>query len=394
MRLKSIAQKYFLNSKTQLIRFWKNVPKEIYFILILFLTSKVFLTFCGLSSRIMMNDTYNSWYEWRYDKRQWLDIWSAWDSGWYLDIAQNGYSSGLVSDLPKKTCCDQSNIGFFPLYPLLIRLASNLEGNFHTAGIIISNSTLILSGIVLYMLIALDSSKNTARRSVLYMFLFPTAFILSSVMSESLFLFLSILCFYFARKERWFLSGISGFLLSLTRPTGILCLLPIAIFYLKSKKFKIDKDLLFLLLYPLGLFIFSTYLYFLTGDFLAYFHSKTNSWGTTVVNPFSLLLNFLISSPETAIISVFTMIEIVLSFYLLKKGYFEYAIYSFIMIVFTLINGPETAIGIPRMSSAIFPFFFSMALITGKGTKVLIPIFLIILQALFMMLWSVGVFIL
>jgi hypothetical protein len=44
-----------------------------------------------------------------------LDMWARWDSGWYLDIALNGYAlRGPIETT-------QSNVAFFPLYPLLIR---------------------------------------------------------------------------------------------------------------------------------------------------------------------------------------------------------------------------------------------------------------------------------
>src|SRR5437868_7459114 len=41
-----------------------------------------------------------------------INMWARWDGGWYLDIAQHGYSF-----VPAK----QSNVVFFPLYPDLIR---------------------------------------------------------------------------------------------------------------------------------------------------------------------------------------------------------------------------------------------------------------------------------
>ena len=47
------------------------------------------------------------------DAYPFVNMWARWDSGWYLDIAEHGYSF-----VPGK----QSNVAFFPLYPDLIRL--------------------------------------------------------------------------------------------------------------------------------------------------------------------------------------------------------------------------------------------------------------------------------
>ena len=156
-----------------------------------------------------------------------------------------------------------------------------LLGNTFLAGVIISNACLILTCIFLYKLVLLESDRKTALRSVKYLFLFPTAFILSAVLSDSLFLALLVSCFYYARKGNWFFSGVLGFLLSLTRSIGVFMVVPLLIEYLRVKKFnprtisihelkKIDRNILFLLLLPAGLTVFSVYNYYLTGDFFGF----------------------------------------------------------------------------------------------------------------------------
>lgn len=372
----------------------KKIPREFWFVVCLFLITRFALTFSGILSRHIFSDVYNSWYEWRYDDRQWLDIWSVWDSGWYLDIAENGYSSVLNSNLPKKTVSGQSNIGFFPFYPILIKLASYLTGDLHTSGIIISNISLLLSGYFLYRLVSLDLKKGLAKRSVIFLYLFPTSFILSGVFSESVFLLLSILVFYSAKKNMWLRSGILGLLLTITRPTGVLILIPIVYLYFVQNKYKIKKSILYFLFYPLGLMLFSVYLYLIVGDFFAYFHSKTNYWGVAVSNPFSVIINFLTYSFNTAIISVYIVLTLILIVFLFRKRYFSYALFSLSIILIALLNGPESALAIPRMSCAVFPFYISLAMVSdNRVMNNIIPIISIVMQFIFMMLWSVGVLI-
>lgn len=376
-------------------KFFKKIlntlPRNILiYIFAVFVISRLVLVVAGLTSRTIFSDTYRDWYEWRYSQQQWLDIWSVWDSAWYLDVAYNGYSIE-VSSLPK-TCCGQTNTAFFPLYPLLIRFVGNVIKDYPVAGILISNICLLLSAAFLYKLILLDFDQKTAKKSILYLFLFPTSFILSGILTESLFLFLTILCFYFARKNNWMYSGIAGFFLALTRPTGIFLLIPIVYLYLRQNRFKIHKNLAFLLLFPAGMTVFSLYLYRLTGHLFAFSHAE---WGAKLSNPITVLFQLFSTPAITRVVGIVTLLELLLllfAFY--KKTFTEYLIFSLLIIVLPLINGIKIAVGIPRMSSIVFPLFLSLALISGgRIINWMMPLLLIIIQIIFMMLWSIGVLI-
>src|SRR3972149_6412408 len=358
------------------------------YILLLFILTRLVLVFAGLISRNIFSDTYNNWYEWKYTKVQWLDLWSVWDSAWYLNVAEKGYSP-TPADLPK-VCCGQANTAFFPLYPMSVRILGNLTGSFYNSALLISNISLIFSGIFLYKRVLLDYKKDVAKDSVLFMFLFPTGFVLSGIFSESMFLLLTILSFYFAKKNKWFFSGISGFLLSLVRPTGVFCLLPIAYIYLKQNRFKLNINVLSLLFYPAGLLLFCVYLYKLTGNPFAFSHSE---WGARLSNPFTVLYELLTVSDATLVLGLFTILELLLLLYTyLKSLHIEYLMLSLIVVLLPLINGIQIAIGIPRMSSAVFPLFLALALTSkNPGVKKILAVVLISVQVTFMMFWSVGV---
>ncbi len=134
--------------------------------------------------------------------------WHRWDTGHYLSIAVRGY------DAPWRTA-------FFPLYPLLERVLMVLTHNPFTAGLLISNLAGLGMLIVFYRLVKEDFDHERALRTVLYLSVFPTAFFFASGYNESLFLFLSLLSFYFMRRGSWWLAGISGFLATLTRSAGL-----------------------------------------------------------------------------------------------------------------------------------------------------------------------------
>ncbi|CAN5732329.1 hypothetical protein BH23CYA1_BH23CYA1_16680 [soil metagenome] len=165
-----------------------------------------------MTSRRVLETGYGKQFSW--SKYSWLDIWGVWDSYWYLDIAQNDYST--VSSIPGNP--GQTNFPFFPLYPLLMKLLSQLTGGeYFFAGIFISNVCLLVSGHLLYQLIEPDTDCKTARLSVKYLLLYPVSFILSGVFTESLYLCLLLLCFYLAQRRRRMLAAPASIRHGMTR---------------------------------------------------------------------------------------------------------------------------------------------------------------------------------
>ncbi len=151
----------------------------------------------------------------------WHNIVTAWerfDALWFLRIATGGYVDG-----------DGSAV-FFPLFPLLIRgLSPILGGHPLAAGFLVSHAATFGSMVALYFLTAGEFDERTARRSVLYLALFPTSFFLLAPYSESLFLLLALVSLWAARRRWWWLAGVAGAGASATRNLGILLVIPLAI---------------------------------------------------------------------------------------------------------------------------------------------------------------------
>ena len=256
--------------------------EEVKYIISLFVSTRIVLTAIGLVSYTVLPTGYGkqvSWSAWR-----WLDLWGVWDSLWYMDIAQNGYSTlSKLSEFPAQT-----NLAFFPLYPMLMKgLGDLMGGHYFLAGLLISNTCMLIACFLLYQLVQMQWNKAIARRSVKYLFLFPVSFILSGVFTESLFLCLSLLCFYLAKRRQWWLAGLFGALMSATRTLGVLIALPLLFEYLKSLDFqprRIRSNGLFLALIPLGLLAFCVYSYQITGDFL-FFKTNQAAWGRELMSP-------------------------------------------------------------------------------------------------------------
>lgn len=147
-----------------------------------------------------------------------VTAWERFDALWFLRIATGGYVDG-----------DGSAV-FFPLFPILIRgLSPILGGHPLAAGFLVSHLATFGSMVALYFLTAGEFDERTARRSVLYLALFPTSFFLLAPYSESLFLLLALVSLWAARRRWWWLAGVAGAGASATRNLGILLVIPLAI---------------------------------------------------------------------------------------------------------------------------------------------------------------------
>ncbi|MDQ3986614.1 MAG: hypothetical protein M3280_08975 [Actinomycetota bacterium] len=137
-----------------------------------------------------------------------------WDALWFLRIADSGYAE------------DDASAAFFPAYPVVVGgLSAVIGGHPLPAALIISHIALFAALVVLYLLTRLEYDEDAAKKTVLYMALFPTAFFFFAPYSESMFLFFaaaSVLC---ARTGRWSWAGVLGALAAATRSIGI-ALLP------------------------------------------------------------------------------------------------------------------------------------------------------------------------
>ena len=202
----------------------KKMPASFTYTLVLFLASRLMLTVVGVIGYNVIGHRDIG------QLRDYFNIWGVWDSQQYIDIARDWYPHAA-----------SSAYAYFPLYPLLMKLLALVINNYYIAGLIISNVCLFIACFYIYRLVSLESDEHTARRAIKYLFLFPTAFILSAVMTESLFLALTIACFYYARKHAWLASGILGMLAALTRPYGVVIFIPIAYEYLSSAGFNLKN---------------------------------------------------------------------------------------------------------------------------------------------------------
>lgn len=195
-------------------------------------------------------------YPWQtFPDNHYLDSFFRFDSAWYNEIIQTGYSYN-----PEK----QSNVAFFPLYPILVKAIASLTSlSVPISGLLVSNLCLIFALIFVYKISNIYLNKRGCEKVLILMLVFPTSFFYSCFYTESLYLLTTAACFYFFLNKKYFWSGFFGFFASLTRVTGVIIFLAFAIEllwkYLKKKELP-KRESLFLLLIPCGLIAYMVFL--------------------------------------------------------------------------------------------------------------------------------------
>jgi hypothetical protein len=202
--------------------------------------------------------------------------WERFDGLWFLSIASNGYVDG------------NGSAAFFPGYPLLIRALSPLLGDHSlAAALLVSNLAAFGSMVVLYFLTTSELDEGAARRTVLYLAVFPTAFFLLAPYSEASFLFLVLVSLWGARRGRWAVAGLAAAGASATRSVGVLLLVPLvaeAIAQRRERGKPVVPKLAWSALALVGAGAYALYWQIATGDALAPLHQQA-TWQRTGAIP-------------------------------------------------------------------------------------------------------------
>ena len=190
------------------------------------------------------------------------DVWARWDSVWLLRIAEHGYHSAT-----------DGAAAFFPLYPASVGLLGRLfGGHYLVAGIVVSLACSLAAFALLHRLALLKLGESAARRTVLYLAVFPMTLFLQAVYSESLFLLLCVAAFLLAERRRWLLVGVVVGLALLTRLWGVALLPSVALLAWRAPARW--RALAGLLPAPLIFAAYPLWLEAKTGDGLAFAHAQ------------------------------------------------------------------------------------------------------------------------
>lgn len=347
---------------------WKALPYHWRLVLSAFLATRLVLfIFAWMLHRLLGDsrrypDGHFFYHGGEYHANWLVDAFQKWDAYWFLNIVREGHQYyGPVEQMSGVTAgAPETNITPFPLYPLLMKVGGWIVGDPAIAGLIISQVCLLVAMVWLYKLVTVDHSEQSGIWAVWLFAAFPATYAFSAIYSESLYVMLTIGAVLALRRGHPVLAGLAGMGAALTRLPGAFIVIVLFLEIWKQRA-ESDKGLIRslwpLVLVPGGTLLYFGYLWWLTGEPMAYFIGQ-EGWHKETVGPWYHLVHWF-QTPvlrgedhlhifTTAIMAA----TLVMGYGRIRTSYWVYALASSLMLL-----SSSGLIGLPRYAGAIFPFF-------------------------------------
>jgi hypothetical protein len=203
---------------------------------------------------------------------------AEWDGSWYLSVAVQGYPDGppLVQGE-----AHNSNIAFFPIFPVSARVLSGLTGmSALHAALLIALVAGVAMAVLMWMFVRRITDEKVADRSILLFSFFPGSVVLSMAYSETVMLTMTLLCLLALQDRRWLGAGVAGALATASRPNALAvvacCAWEAGGAILTRREW---RAMVAPLLAPLGFIGFMLFLWSRTGDPTVWFRVQREAWG-------------------------------------------------------------------------------------------------------------------
>jgi hypothetical protein len=350
------------------------------------------LIFLGFLFFQFQDQNYQANYHFPADAKSGLSShFKTWDAQFYLSLAEQGYEP------------NQARNAFYPLFPFLIFIASFLFcGNSLLAGLVLSALFTTAALAYLFLLVRENYGEKIATWTCLFLLSFPMAFYSGLVYSESLFLMLSVMLFHYLRKGNSAAAAVCGFLLPLTRPTGILVVIPALVeCFNKSgigKRRPIRGRLAVPSGFALGLAAYLGLMHIFTGSAFGGFEAQKAFVASHSVAYFLqpwkwvqdnfLHGDFSLNGVQTGLLNEAVFLAaVVIAVFSWKKLDRTFWVYLLVIGILPALSGYLTAYA--RFASVVFPFFIFLALTLKKHPEYFFWLCLL-LQALFVLMHSLN----
>jgi hypothetical protein len=311
------------------------------------------------------------------------------DSGWYADIAYDGYGWQRRFDR-------QQNLAFFPAYPMLMRAAGALAGRradadreawvrcYTWAGVAISLAAFFWAAWYLSRLARelLDDERATA--AVLLLASYPFALFYSAAYTEALFLLSAAGAWYHFRRAQWVRAAAWGLVAGLSRPNG--CFLSLALGLLAlgvrdaaplpawrvAPGSRNRLEALAVAAMPaVGMLIFTVYVYRLTDIWFAWARLH-GAWGrsfgsggvTVSVGSAAGLLQLAAAHPFQALNTLGLSFALALVWPVWRRLGPAWAAFVLVNVMAPLAAGGVLSMG--RVTATLFPLFLALAAVLSS----------------------------
>jgi len=298
-----------------------------------------------------------------------------WDGSDYIHIANNGYDTGFYT-------------GFFPVYPLAIRLLNYLIPSAILCGLLISWTSLI-GAIYFYAKLVKEfcrgltsKTKNSEYfKAVVFFLLFPEGVYLLSVYTESLFALLSFSAIYYISQKKYLLSAALVSIACATHITGVFVLLLIMLMLLEQK-IKLTKIVQVGLIGSLGLLSYMGYLWKRYNNPLQFLAAqKQHHW---------------LEKGLWSNISLMSLLDAVLILLLVASAIYwwkrrkSFSIYSLLFLLIPILGGQFG--GFPRYTMMAFPMTLMLYeyLQTKESLRLIVTLLFSAIWAYIVIFFSVG----
>ncbi|MEU1288472.1 glycosyltransferase family 39 protein [Kitasatospora sp. NPDC005856] len=213
------------------------------------------------------------------------DVLATWDGWWYQQVAQFGYHPALVP-IPNGTLgytIEQNSAAFFPLYPGLMRMVSEVTGlGLYGAGMLVSVVSSLFAAAGIYAVV--EKLTGDARSGVIAAGLWaivPGSGAEWAVYSDSLFVALAAWACYCVMTKQWIAAGAIALVAGLNRPTAAALIGAVglaAIVELYRRESGVLRPLTAMVLAPVGLLGYVGWVGWRTGEWGGYFRIQRDAW--------------------------------------------------------------------------------------------------------------------
>jgi Gpi18-like mannosyltransferase len=297
-----------------------------------------------------------------------IDASLRWDTGWYIDIARDGY---------EWTGAGEESVAFFPLFPMLLKAALLIiPGSFlYLFAVLLNHAIFFVALLPVWLYAHRFGGRPVAQRTLLLLCLFPTGFFFNAVYTESLFLLLSAVALLALHRLNFVLAGAIGFLASLTRPAGVLLSLPFLIQLWRTRTDDLRQMTMRgwpILLVPLGLAVYMAYLWQAFGRPLGFLEVQ-EAWGHVQMLPTTAIIEsfrYLIETETRdvfyvmgAVNTLLTVWALVMAFIIIRSDSIGSS-FAFGAILMPLVAGVESmpVVSMARYVLVLFPLFIPLAI--------------------------------
>ena len=239
---------------------------------------------------------------------------TVWDSTWYLSIASGGYVGHIP---PGHGNPAQSNLGFFPLIPVLTWITHQVTRfGISVSGLLTTFLLGLAAAVAVWWMLRDVFGQSGADRGTALIVFSPGALVLSFVYSEGATILLVACALMALRRERWVLAGLCAAVATTADPVATAAVVPCAVAAVIAIRAQRDwRSLWAPLLAPLGIVSFFSYLWVHTGSPFEYFTAQRAGWqsGTYfggIPGSFEHLFTHFFADPDYAVKAVAALVAV------------------------------------------------------------------------------------